>query len=220
MFTADLTDRLERAGLAAVLTVEDSRDAVPVARALLDGGVTVIELTFRTTHASEAIRRIRDGVPGMIIGAGTLLNRGQVDEAFAAGAMFGVAPGCNPATIRAAQDRGLSFAPGVATATDIEIAVGNHCRVLKYFPAETSGGLAHLESVAAPFAHLGLRYIPLGGINAGTLGSYLRADLVLCVGGSWLAKPGVVRTGDWETIRGNAAEAMTIVRATRGAPSP
>lgn len=213
MFTPELIAKLEKARLAAVLTIENPDDAIPVARALLDGGVSVIELAFRTLKAAEAMRRIRENVPEITIGAGTILNPQQVKDAAAVGAAFGVAPGCNPRTIRAAQEHGLPFAPGVATPTDIEIAVENHCNVLKFFPAETSGGLAHLNNLATPFAHLGLRYLPLGGINAGNLATYLQSPLVVCVGGSWLAKPEVIQRRDWETIRRNAAAAMTIVRS-------
>lgn len=211
MFTSELIATLEQARLAAVLTIENPDDAIPVARALLDGGVSVIELAFRTPLAAEALRRIRENAPEITIGAGTLLNPQQVRDAAIAGAAFGVAPGCNPRTIQAAQEHGLSFAPGVATPTDIEIAVENHCNVLKFFPAETSGGLAHLNNLATPLAHLGLRYIPLGGINAGNLATYLRFTPVVCVGGSWLAKPDVIQRQDWQAIRRNAAEAMSIV---------
>jgi len=213
MFTPELIAKLEQARLAAVLTIENPDDAVPVARALFAGGVSVIELAFRTPQAAEAIRHIREGVPEITIGAGTILNPQQVKDAADAGAAFGVAPGCNPRTIRAAQVCGLPFAPGVATPTDIEIAVENYCNVLKLFPAEISGGLAHLNNIATPFAHLGLRYIPLGGINTGNLAMYLRSQLVACVGGSWLAKPDVIQKRGWETIRRNAAEAMSIVRS-------
>ena len=174
-----------------------------------------MELACRTPRATEAIRRIRGEVSEITIGAGTILNPQQVEAVVAAGAAFGVAPGCNPRTIRAAQDRGLPFAPGVATATDIEIALENQCRVLKFFPAETSGGFAHLTNLAVPFAHLGLRYIPLGGISVGNLTTYLESPLVLCVGGSWLAKVEAIHKRDWETIRRNAAEAMSIVPTAR-----
>lgn len=218
MFTPELTRKLERAALAAVLVVEDALDAVPVARALLDGGVSAIELTFRSAAAPEAIRRIRDAVPEVVVGAGTLLNRRQVEDAAAAGALFGVAPGCNPGTIRAARDVGLPFGPGVATASDIEMAIECGCRVLKFFPAGTSGGLPHLESLAAPFAHLGLRYIPLGGIDASSLAVYLRSPLVACVGGSWLARTAVIESKDWPAIRSKAGEAMAIVKAIRRTP--
>ena len=213
MFTPELIAKLEKSRLAAVLTIENPDDAIPVARALLDGGVSVIELAFRTPQAADAMRRIRENVPEITIGAGTVLNPQQVKDAAAVGAAFGVAPGCNPRTLRAAQDCRLPFAPGVATPTDIEIALEHRCNVLKFFPAETSGGLAHLNNIATPFAHLGLRYFPLGGINAGNLAMYLQSPLVACVGGSWLAKPDVIQKHDWETIRRNAAEAMTIVRS-------
>lgn len=219
MFPPELIAILEQAGIVVVLTLENPDDAVPAARALLAGGVSVIELTYRTAGAAESIRRIREGVPAMTIGAGTILNPEDLAEAAAAGAAFGVSPGCNPRTIQAAQERGLPFASGVATATDIELAVEQGCRVLKYFPAETSGGLAHLNHIATPFAHLGLRYIPLGGIQVGNLATYLRSSWVVCVGGSWIAKPDVIQKRDWQTIQRNAAEAMTMVRAIQSPSS-
>jgi len=216
MFPDDLVQKLAGAGVVAVVTLENADDAVPLARALQAGGVTAIELTFRSAAAPEAIRRIRSQVPEMLVGAGTVLTATDVKTALAAGAIFGVAPGCNPSTLRAARELGLPFAPGVATATEIEIAVENGCRLLKFFPAETSGGLAHLNTLAAPFAHLGVRYIPLGGIGAGQLGSYLGSPLVACVGGSWLAKPEAIRRRDWPGIEALAAAAMAIVRASCG----
>lgn len=206
---------MERSGVAAVLTIPDPADAVPLARALHAGGVRVIELTFRTAHAAESIRRIREEVPEMVVGAGTLLNAAQVAEAHRAGAFFGVAPGCNPATIDAAREQGLPFAPGVMTPTDIEIAVAHGCQVLKFFPAETSGGLRHLKVMMAPFMHLGLRFIPLGGANAGNLATYLASPLVLCVGGSWLAPSDVIERKDWKHVQTRAEEASAIVRSVR-----
>jgi len=217
MFDKNLLAEFEKAGVAAVLTVADPLDAVPAARALLAGGVSVIELTYRTSAASEAIRRIRGEVAGVLVGAGTLLNPGQVEEAASAGAAFGVAPGCNPGTIRAARERGLPFAPGIMTPSEIEIALEGGCRLMKYFPAETAGGLAHLKSVAAPFLHLGVRFIPLGGIDARSLADYLRSPLVACVGGSWLASSELVKARDWDAVTGNAAEAAAIVAACRKA---
>jgi 2-dehydro-3-deoxyphosphogluconate aldolase/(4S)-4-hydroxy-2-oxoglutarate aldolase len=152
-----------------------------------------------------------------LIGAGTVLNRTQVEQVKAAGALFGVAPGCNPSTLRAARELGLPFAPGVATPSDVEAAVEHGCRLLKFFPAETCGGLPHLNAMAAPFAHLGLRYIPLGGISPDELGTYLGSPHVACVGGSWLAKPEVIRARDWKKITELAAAAMAIVRTRRPA---
>lgn len=206
---------MARSGVVAVVTVENPEDAEPIARALLAGGVGAIELTFRTARATEAIRRIRAEVPEMLAGAGNLLTRAQVGEAIDAGAQFGVAPGCNPATIAAARERGLPFAPGVMTPTDMEIAVEHGCRVLKYFPATHLAGPSALETMAAPFAHLGLRFIPLGGINLDSLPQWLASRSVLCVGGSWMAPREVIQRQDWATLQSSAALAAQIVRARK-----
>ena len=217
MFDSNLTEKLTRGGVVAVLTIEDAGDAVPIARALLAGGVSAIELTFRTPAAVEAIRRIRGEVPEMLVGAGTVLNERDVAQALKAGAAFGVAPGCNPATLRAARDQGLPFAPGIMTPSDIERALENDCRILKFFPAQTSGGLAHLTTMAAPYHHLGVRFIPLGGITEKLLADYLRSPHVACVGGSWLAGSSAIRAKDWAGVEKNAAGAMAIVRECRKA---
>lgn len=210
-----MAERLSRSGVVAVVTIEEPDDAGPVARALLAGGVGAIELTFRTARAAEALRRIRVEVPEMLAGAGTLLNRAQVEAALEAGAQFGVAPGCNPATIAAARQWGLPFAPGVMTPTDIEIALEQQCRVLKYFPATNLAGPAALETMAAPFAHLGVRFIPLGGINLASLPAWLASPSVLCVGGSWLAPRDVIQRRDWAAVSRNAEQAAEVVRARR-----
>ena len=210
-----LAEGLARSGVVAVVTVENPDDAGPIARALLAGGVSAIEVTFRTARAAEAIRRIRAEVPEILAGAGTLLNRAHVEAAIAAGAVFGVAPGCNPATIAAAHECGLPFAPGVMTPTDMEIALEQGCRVLKYFPASNLAGPAALETMAAPFAHLGLRFIPLGGINLDSLPQWLASPSVLCVGGSWLAPRDVIQRKDWATLQRNAEQAAAITRARK-----
>lgn len=208
-----IAERLARSGVVAVVTAENPEDAGPIARALLTGGVGAIELTFRTARAAEAIRRIRAEVPEILVGAGTLLNRAHVQAAIEAGALFGVAPGCNPATIAAARECGLPFAPGVMTPTDMEIALEHGCRVLKYFPASNLAGPSALETMAAPFAHLGLRFIPLGGINLASLPQWLASPSVLCVGGSWLAPRDVIQRKDWAALQRNAEQAAEIVRA-------
>ena len=215
MLPDPITERLRRSGVVAVVTIEDPDDAGPVARALLAGGVGAIELTFRTARAAEALRRIRVEVPEMLAGAGTLLTRAQVEAALEAGALFGVAPGCNPATIAAARECGLPFAPGVMTPTDMEIALEQQCRVLKYFPATNLAGPAALETMAAPFAHLGVRFIPLGGINLASLPAWLPSPSVLCVGGSWLAPREVIQRRDWAAVRRNAEQAAEVVRARK-----
>jgi 2-dehydro-3-deoxyphosphogluconate aldolase/(4S)-4-hydroxy-2-oxoglutarate aldolase len=207
--------RMSRSGVVAVVTVENPDDAGPIARALLDGGVGAIELTFRTARAAEALRRIRAEVPEILAGAGTLLDRAHVQAALAAGALFGVAPGCNPATLAAARECGLPFAPGVMTPTDMEIALEHGCRVLKYFPATNLAAPSALETMAAPFAHLGLRFIPLGGINLASLPQWLASPSVLCVGGSWLAPREVIQRKDWAALQRNAEQAAVVARARK-----
>ncbi len=216
MFPDELMQRVGRGGVIAVLTVDDPADAVPLARALQAGGISAIELTLRTPRALEAIKRIRAELPDALIGAGTVLNAAQLREVQAAGARFAVAPGCNPSTLRAAKDLGLPFAPGVATPSDVEIALEHGCRLLKYFPAGPSGGLPHLAAMGAPFAHLGVKYIPLGGIALEHLADYLKSPLVAAVGGSWLAKPEMIKKKDWAGITAAAAAATQVVRAVRG----
>lgn len=216
LFPAPLQDRLHQAGILAVLILEDADDAVPLATALFEGGIRAMELTLRTPAALEALRRIRAEVPEMIAGAGTLLRPDQIDAAQAAGAAFGVAPGCNPRVLEHALGCGLPFAPGVCTPTDIELAIEAHARLLKFFPAEPSGGLAYLRTVAAPFAHLGVKFIPLGGIGPANAEAYLREPSVLALGGSWLAPRELVQRRDWAEIRRNARAAADLVAKVRG----
>jgi len=215
MMPDTIAERIARSGVVAVVTVEKPDDAAPIARALLAGGVGAIELTFRTTRAAEALQRIRAEVPAIHAGAGTLLTRAQVETAVAAGAQFGVAPGCNPTTLAAARACGLPFAPGVMTPTDIEIALEHGCRVLKYFPASNLAGPSALETMAAPFAHLGVRFIPLGGINLASLPPWLASPVVLGVGGSWLAPREVIQRQDWATLQRNAELASEVARARK-----
>lgn len=216
MFPEELSLRVSKTGVVAVIIIDDPADAVPLARALQAGDITVIELTLRTPRALEAIKRIRAEMPDILIGAGTVLNPGQLKEVKEAGAFFAVSPGCNPSTLRAARDLGLPFAPGIANPSDIEIALEHGCRLLKYFPAGTSGGLPHLAAMGAAFAHLGVKYIPLGGITLETLGDYLKSPLVAAVGGSWLAKPEVIKARNWAAITAAAAAATKVVQTVRG----
>ena len=209
-FRPEIIARLQRCGIVAVLVIDRVDDAVPLARALLDGGVDVMELTLRTPAAVAALHVIRREVPEMLAGMGTVLTPQQVAEVHAAGAAFGVAPGMNPRVIREAQRLGLPFAPGVVTPSDTEAALELGCRELKFFPAEPSGGLAYLKSLAAPYAHLGLRFLPLGGLHAGNLADYLADPLILAVGGSWLAPRKLISGQRWKEITQRVREARDI----------
>jgi 2-dehydro-3-deoxyphosphogluconate aldolase/(4S)-4-hydroxy-2-oxoglutarate aldolase len=204
--------RLRDEGVIAVLTVDRVAHAVPLARALVDGGLGILELTMRTPVAVEAVGEIQRHVPEAVVGIGTIISSAQATEAAAAGAVFGVAPGLNPQVVRAARDRDLPFIPGVVTPSEVERAVDLGCRVLKFFPAEASGGLTYLKSMATPYDHLDLRYVPLGGINAGNLRAYLEDPRILAVGGSWIATRKLIAAEDWATITANAREARAIVQ--------
>jgi len=174
-----------------------------------------MELTLRTPAAMEALLSIRGEVPEMIAGVGTILTPQQVGEVAAAGAAFGVAPGMNPRVVMEAKQTGLPFAPGVCTPSDIEAALECGCRVLKFFPSEPLGGMGYLKSISAPYAHLGLSFIPLGGVDAGNAESYLREPNILALGGSWIAPRDLIRNRDWAAITQRAAQVAEIVKNTR-----
>ena len=214
-FNPELADRIQKAGIIAVLIVDRVEDAVPLAKSLLDGGVGVMELTLRTEAALGALKAIRSAVPEMLAGVGTILTPAQVTEVKEAGAAFGVAPGVSRRVMEAAQKAGLSFAPGILTPSDIEAALEYDCRLLKLFPAEPAGGLPYLKAMAAPYAHLGLKFVPLGGVNAKNMGTYLADPLISALGGSWLAPREAILAGDWKKITGLAAEAVEIISSIR-----
>lgn len=216
-FAPALIQRIEKCGIIAVLVVDRVEDAVPLARALLAGGVDVMELTLRTPAAMDALRAIRDAVPEMVAGVGTILTPEQVREAASAGAAFGVAPGLNRRVVEAARDAGLSFGPGVLTPSEIEQAIELDCKLLKLFPAEPSGGLTYLRAIVSPFAHLGLKFIPLGGLDAGNMAAFFADPNVAALGGSWLAPRNLIRSGKWDEITVLAKEATEMIRAVRKA---
>lgn len=203
-------ERLQQSLIVAVLILDRVEDAVPVAEALLEGGVDVMELTLRTPAALGAVREIRNHVPGMLVGVGTILNVGQISQVLDAGGHFGVSPGTNPRIIEAALGAGLPFAPGVCTPSDIERALEFDRKLLKFFPAEPSGGLKYLEAIGAPYAHLGVKYIPLGGVNPANCSNWLASPLVGGIGGSWLASKPLIEAKNWNSIRDAAAQAIAI----------
>jgi len=205
-FPEELLSRLEKSRVVAGFSVDDAADAVPIAEALLAGGIDAIELTLRTDAGIEAVRRISEQVPGILLGVGTILRPDQVTAVKQAGAAFGVSPGLNVRVVQAARVHDLPFAPGICTPTDLEAAIEQECRVVKFFPAEASGGLSFLKSMAAPYRHLGIKYFPLGGINADNMIDYLREDIICAIGGSWIVKNDLVKAKDWDGIRDRAVK--------------
>jgi 2-dehydro-3-deoxyphosphogluconate aldolase/(4S)-4-hydroxy-2-oxoglutarate aldolase len=193
--------------------VIDSPDhAVPLAQALFDGGLDVMEIAFRNAHAAECIRRIRSAVPGMEVGAGTLLTPAQSEEACAAGATFGVSPGFNLTVVRAAVARHFPFIPGVATPGEMEQAFELGCTLVKLFPASAIGGPDYIRAIAGPYAHTPLRLIPLGGITEQNLVTYLNLPLVVAVGGSWLTDRKLAAAGRWEEITELTRRALALAQ--------
>lgn len=203
-------------GIVPVIAIDDAEAALPLADALLDGGLPIIEVTFRTKAAAEVISRIRKERPDMLVGAGTVLNESNLEAAVAAGAQFGVAPGLNPQIVGRATALGLPFTPGVCTPSDIEAAVSLGCTVLKFFPAEAAGGVAMVKALAAPYGHLGVEFVPTGGVNLNNLVDYLKLDAVAAVGGTWIAKKDDIAAGRWDEIAQRCREAVDLVVRTRG----
>jgi 2-dehydro-3-deoxyphosphogluconate aldolase/(4S)-4-hydroxy-2-oxoglutarate aldolase len=193
--------------IVPVAIIDDAAHAVPLAKALSAGGLPIIEVTLRTPAALEAIRAIRAECPEMLVGAGTVLTPQQVHESVAAGAMFGVSPGLNADVVRTARDAGLFFMPGVMTPSDVEAALALDCRLLKFFPAVPAGGLAMLQSLAGPYAHTGVQFVPLGGVNANNMSDYLALPSVAAIGGSWICDRALVREQRWSEITQLSLEA-------------
>jgi 2-dehydro-3-deoxyphosphogluconate aldolase/(4S)-4-hydroxy-2-oxoglutarate aldolase len=201
--------------LMCITTIDKAEDAVPLAGAVLAGGLNVMEITFRTAAAAESIRRIRQEVPQIAIGAGTLLTAENVEAAAAAGAQFGVSPGLNETVLAAAGQARMPFFPGVMTPTEVDRALNLGCKYLKFFPSEPAGGVAMLKALAGPFAHTGVKFLPTGGINAATLANYLALPQVAAVGGSWLAEKKLVTEKAWHKITALTAEALKVVAQTK-----
>jgi 2-dehydro-3-deoxyphosphogluconate aldolase/(4S)-4-hydroxy-2-oxoglutarate aldolase len=195
-----MIERLRAKRFVPVVVLDSAESAEPLAEALLAGGLDIMEITFRTAAAEESIRRIAARYPEILLGAGTLLEKDQVDRAKDAGAVFGVAPGLNPRMIAAAHLAGLQFAPGVMTPSEIEQALALDCKLLKFFPAEAAGGVNMLKSLAGPYAHTGVKFIPTGGVTSSNLTSYLTLPVVAAVGGSWMVDKALVHGGKWKEI--------------------
>lgn len=208
-------DTLGGYGVVPVIAIESVDAARPLADALIDGGLPVAEITFRTAAAADVIRTLAADRPDLILGAGTVLTIENLEAAKACGARFAVAPGLNPTVVRRARELELPFVPGVATPTDIETALGLGCRVLKFFPAEALGGIAMIKALIAPYKHTGVRFIPTGGVTGDNLAAYLGTDGVAAVGGTWIAKKDDLAEGRWDEIRDRCRVTREIVARAR-----
>ncbi len=206
-----LIQRLAEIKIIPVIQIDDAKLAVPLAKALAENGLPAAEVTFRTAAAAESIARIKDACPDMLLGAGTILNSQQVDQAFAAGASFMVSPGLNPNTVKYCQDKGIAIVPGINNPSQVEQGLELGLDFLKFFPAEASGGIAMLKSLLAPYVDLKL--MPTGGINSQNVKDYLALDRVVCCGGTWMVPPALINAKNWPEIARLTKQAADLVKA-------
>lgn len=202
-------------GIVPVIAIDDAKDALPLADALIEGGLPVAEITFRTKAALDVIATIASNRPEICIGAGTVLTENQVNEAQLAGAQFALSPGLDVAVVQHAMTTGLPFAPGIMTPSDLQAGLRAGCTFMKFFPAAAAGGPTMLRNIAAPYAHTGIGFNPTGGINPGNLADWLAIPSVRAVGGTWIAKKDDIAKGNWAQITHNAREAVALVQEVR-----
>ena len=204
---------IENSGVIPVVVLEDAANAVPLAKALLAGGINICEITFRTAAAEEAIRQIALNVPDMIVGAGTVITKEQAKAATDAGAKFIVSPGSDLEVIRYAKELGVYMLPGAVTPTEVMQLIKEDVKVIKFFPAENYGGLKTIKALSAPFPNI--KFVPTGGVSLSNLTAYLEFDKIAAVGGSWLCTKDLITNGKWDEITKLSKEAMDISRTVR-----
>ena len=211
---SSVVEDLKRLKIVPVIVIDEPSHASSLADALVAGGLPCAEVTFRTSAALEALQRIRDAQPDMLVGAGTVLTPDQARSAVGAGAKFVVAPGFNPAVVDHCLEHDIPVFPGVATPTEIEMALAKGLQTVKFFPAGPMGGVAYLKAIAAPYGMM--RFIPTGGINSDNIGEYLGFKKVIACGGSWMAPSDWIAAGEFDRIKRETARAVEVV-GTAGA---
>ena len=201
----EVLERLARAGVVPVVVIDDAKDAVPTANAMVAGGIDVMEITFRTAAAPDAIEAVSKNCPDMLVGAGTILNLEQCKLAVARGAKFIVSPGFDAQVVSWCIENGIAVTPGCVTPTEITAAVNMGLKVVKFFPANVYGGLNAMKNLSAPF--VGVKFMPTGGVNAQNLREYIDAPFIHAVGGSWVCPKADIAAGNFEKITQLCAEA-------------
>ncbi|MBN2090971.1 bifunctional 4-hydroxy-2-oxoglutarate aldolase/2-dehydro-3-deoxy-phosphogluconate aldolase [candidate division KSB1 bacterium] len=205
----EILEKIGKLGVLPVIKIDDAKNAIPLARALKEGGLPAAEVTFRTNAAEESIRRITGEFPDMFVGAGTVLSIEQAKTAISAGVKFIVAPGFNPKVVDYCLSQGMLMAPGIATPSELEAAMEKGLKTVKFFPAEAIGGLDYLKSMSAPYS--GVKFMPTGGINSENILAYLRFSKVLACGGSWMVKDELIAAQKFDKITELVAEAVKLV---------
>jgi 2-dehydro-3-deoxyphosphogluconate aldolase/(4S)-4-hydroxy-2-oxoglutarate aldolase len=204
-------EEIKSFGIIPVIIIDEAENSVPLANALIDGGLPVAEITFRTKAARESIEKIAKEFPNMLVGAGTVLSIDNVKNAVDAGAKFIVSPGLNPKVVEYCLENKIPITPGIATPTEIERALEFDLEVVKYFPAEALGGLNYLKAISAPFPKL--KFIPTGGIDEKNILNYLQFSKVIACGGSWMVKSELISSKNFEEIKNLASQAQTLARS-------
>jgi len=205
--------KIQEIGIIPVVVLDRVEDALPLGKALIEGGLPCAEVTFRTEAAEESIRVMSENFPELLVGAGTVLTTEQVDRAVAAGAKFIVSPGLNPRIVKYCVEKGVVIVPGCANPSDIEQALENGLEVVKFFPAEAIGGLKLIKAMAAPYG--GVKFMPTGGINANNVREYLAYDRIVACGGSWMVSGKMIKDGKFDEITELVKEAAQIVKECR-----
>jgi 2-dehydro-3-deoxyphosphogluconate aldolase/(4S)-4-hydroxy-2-oxoglutarate aldolase len=205
--------KFEEVGIIPVVVLNDAKDAEPLGKALMEGGLPAAEVTFRTAAAEESIRIMAEKFPDMLVGAGTVLTTDQVDRAVAAGAKFIVAPGLDEEVVKYCLSKDIPVCPGTQTASEMMTALKLGLTRVKFFPAENAGGLKMIKAIGA--ALTALKFMPTGGINAENVVEYLKSDKIFCCGGSWMVKGDLIKAGEFDKIRSLVAEAAEIVKKNR-----
>lgn len=208
-----VAETIQKMGVVPVVVLNDIKDAAPLAKALVEGGLPCAEVTFRTDAAEESIRIMTTEFPEMFVGAGTVLTIDQVDRAVAAGAKFIVSPGFDPEIVDYCLEKEIPVFPGCITPSEVAQAVKRGLKIVKFFPAEQFGGVATIKAMAAPY--VGLKFMPTGGVNAKNLESYLSFDRIIACGGSWMVNGALVKEGKFDEIKALTEEAVKLVAEIR-----
>ena len=209
-----MTSLFDAHPVVPVIVLDEADHAVPTAEALLKGGISIIEITFRTDAAAASIQRIAEEVPEMCVGAGTVVTPDQATHAIDSGSSFGLAPGCDPATLAVFEAKSLPFIPGIMTPSEIQKAYSLGCSHMKFFPAGAAGGPSMLKSMSAPYLNFGINFCPTGGVSLENMSDYLTLPQVFAVGGSWIATRDLIREENWAEITQRATKAMERAKAT------
>ena len=205
-----IEERFQELGVVPVVVLEDEKAAVPLAKALVQGGLPCAEVTFRTEAAAESIRLMSEAYPDMLVGAGTVLTTEQVDLAVKSGAKFIVSPGFDPEVVDYCLEKNIPVLPGCITPSEVAQAVKRGLKVVKFFPAEQAGGIAMIKAMAAPYYNV--KFMPTGGISPKNLRDYLSCDKILCCGGSWMVKGDMIKNGEFDKIQMLVKEAKELAR--------